>query len=97
LDWWIVDQISGVGSALHCSNGVLGIGVVATHGGDRTQNNYDYQNFQQVVTGVPVHIKHIFKGVPKFPYEFSRVYTESLSPKRSNGKIVRSRDINISV
>ena len=34
--------------------------------GDRTRNNYDCQNFQQDFTGVPVHIKHVFSGVPKF-------------------------------
>jgi len=57
----MVDQLSGVGSAVQCSSGVFRIGV-ATDGGNQTQNNHDYQNFQQVFTGVPVHIKHVFKG-----------------------------------
>jgi len=30
----------------------------------------DCQNFQQVFTGVPVHIKHVFTGVPKISYKF---------------------------
>ena len=30
----------------------------------------DCQNFQQVFTGVPVRIKHIFTRVPKFSHEF---------------------------
>jgi len=31
----------------------------------QTSNNYDCQNFQQVFSGVSVHIKHVFSGVPK--------------------------------
>jgi len=31
---------------------------------------YDCQNFQQVFTEVPVHIKHVFTGVPKFQTSF---------------------------
>ena len=42
-----------------------------TDGGDRTSNIYDCQNFQHVFSGVPVHIKQIFTGVPKFSNEFS--------------------------
>jgi len=38
---------------------------VSTDGEDRTWNNYDCQNFQQVFTVVPVHIKHVFMGIPK--------------------------------
>jgi len=40
----------------------------ATDRGDRTDHNYDCQKFQQVFTGVPEYIKHIFAGVPKFSY-----------------------------
>jgi len=58
--------------------------------------DFDCQNFQQVCTVVPVHIKHIFTGVPKFSYNFSIVETESPSLKRPNDQIVRSRDPNIS-
>ena len=36
-----------------------------TDGGDQTLNNYDCQNLRQVFTGVPVHFKHAFSGVPK--------------------------------
>ena len=43
----------------------------AADGGNWTSNNYDCQNTQQVVTGVPIHIKHIFMGVPKIPITFS--------------------------
>jgi len=45
--------------------------VYTTAGGDRTSNNYDCQNFQQIFTGVPVHTKHVFMGVPKYWYKFS--------------------------
>ena len=43
-----------------------------TDRGNRTSNNYDCPNVQQVFTGVPVHIKHIFQGVPKILNGFSR-------------------------
>jgi len=36
-----------------------------TDGGDRTSNDYDRQFFQQVCTGVPVHVKHISQESPK--------------------------------
>jgi len=42
-----------------------------TDGGDRTSNIYDCQNLQQVFTGVPVHIKHVFTGVPNISNKFS--------------------------
>ena len=45
----------------------------AADGGGRIENNYACQNFQQVFTAVPVHIKHVFTGVPKFSYKFSSV------------------------
>jgi len=45
---------------------------VPTDGGDRTKINYDCQNFQQVFTGVPVHIKHVITGVPKICNKISR-------------------------
>jgi len=44
---------------------------LSTGGGNWTSNNYDCQNTQQVVTGVPIHIEHIFMGVPKIPITFS--------------------------
>ena len=53
-------------------------------GGDRTYNNYYCQNFQQVFTGVPVHIKHVITGVPKISYIFPIEQTESPALKRSN-------------
>jgi len=40
--------------------------------GDQTSKNYDCQNFQQLFTGGPVHIKHVFTGVPEISNEFSR-------------------------
>jgi len=42
-----------------------------TNGGYRTSNNYDCQIFQQVFTGVPVHIKYVFSGAPKNSNRFS--------------------------
>ena len=39
-------------------------------GGNRSKNNYDCQNIEQVLTGVPIHIKHVFTGVPKIPNDF---------------------------
>jgi len=41
-------------------------------GRDRTSNDYDCQKFQQVFTGVPVHIKHDFSAVSKIPNRISR-------------------------
>jgi len=35
-------------------------------------NNYDWQNFKQVFTGVPVTFKYVFTGVPKIRNKFSR-------------------------
>jgi len=43
--------------------------VISTDGGDQT-NNYDCQNFQQVFTGVPAHIKQVPTGVPKILNQF---------------------------
>jgi len=43
-----------------------------TDGENRTENNYDCHNFQQVFTEVPVNIKHVFPGVPKISNTFSR-------------------------
>jgi len=41
------------------------------HGRRRSDlNKYDCQNFQQVFTGVPVHVKHIFSGSTKFQTGF---------------------------
>jgi len=53
----------------------------STDGGDRTWNNYDCQNFQQVFTGVPVHVKHVFTGFPEISNKVSFEYTESPSFK----------------
>jgi len=44
----------------------------STDRGDRTWNHYDWQNTQQVFTGVPIQIKHVFTGVPQISNEFSR-------------------------
>ena len=57
--------------------------VVITDGGNRTDtyNNYDCQNFQQVVTGVPVHIKYVFSGYPKLSNWVSCECTDSPSLK----------------
>ena len=60
--------------------------------GDQTSKNYDCQNFRQLFTGGPVHIKHVFTGVPEISNEFSRESTESPSLKRSTRKSGRSRD-----
>jgi len=43
-----------------------------TEGGDQTKHIYDCQNFKQVFMGVPVTLKHVFTGVPKFPSMVSR-------------------------
>jgi len=59
-----------------------------TAGGDRTYDNYDFQNFQPVFTGVPVHIKHIFTGVPKVQ---TTVHVSKWSPRHSKdltGKLI---------
>jgi len=45
---------------------------IATDGGDRTLNNYDCQNLQQIFTGVPVQIKHVFTGALTISNEFPR-------------------------
>ena len=66
-----------------------------THGGDLTLNNKDCQTFQQVFTGVPVHIKHDSTGVPKLSCKFSWVCTQSSSLKNSIRKTDRSREIQI--
>ena len=42
-----------------------------TDGGDRTENDYDWPNIQQVFTEVPVHIKHVFTGIPDILNVFS--------------------------
>jgi len=52
--------------------------VAVPDGGDR---NYDNQNIQQVFMGAPIHIKHIFTGVPKILHDFSVESTESPSLK----------------
>jgi len=51
-------------------------------------NNYDCQNFQQVYTGVPVHIKHVFTGVSNFHTSF---HLSKRSPRHSkdlSGKLI---------
>jgi len=57
-----------------------------TDQGDRTLNNYDCQNFQQVFTAVPVHIKHVFLGVPKFSHRLSRESAEPPALKTESRK-----------
>ena len=46
-------------------------------------------------TGVPIHVKHVFMGVPKIRNTFSVEYTESPSLKGSIEKTDRSRDPDI--
>jgi len=69
--------------------------IHTTNGGDRTWNNYDCQNFQQVFTEVPVHIKQLFTGVPQISNEFSREFMVSPSLKRSIRETDRSGHPNI--
>jgi len=66
-----------------------------TDGGDRTSKNYDCQNFQLIFTGVPVHISHVFSGVPKISSRVSREYSESPSLKTESRKTGWSGDANI--
>ena len=50
--------------------------MISLHGRKRSdfkKKNYECQNPQHVFTVVAVHIKHVFTGVPKFSYKFSRV------------------------
>ena len=46
--------------------------IQSTGGGDQTENNYNCQKLQQIFTGVPVRVKHLFTGVPKISNEDSR-------------------------
>ena len=64
---------------------------LATGGGDRTYNNYDYQNFQQVFTGVPVSFKQVCTGVPKIPNKFSE--TNPLFDIAGSGAALMPSDI----
>ena len=48
-----------------------------------------------IPTTFPIHIKHVFTGVPKISNEFSREYAESPSLKRSTRKSSRFIDPNI--
>jgi len=67
-----------------------------SHGGDRTRNNYDCQNFQHVFTGVPVHIQHVFSGVPKISSRFFQVCKRSpCHSKKCPGKLDKSGHPNI--
>ena len=70
---------------------------IPTNRGDQTSNNYDCQNFQQLFTGVPVHIKRVFTRVPKSSNQFLGKWMESLSLKRSARKSGRSGDPNVFV
>ena len=63
-----------------------------TDGGDRTQNNYDCQNFYKFFTGVPVTFKQVFTGVPEISNRFSRKKT---GVPWLYGKTVQSGDPNI--
>ena len=71
------------------------ITYVSTDGGDRTQNNSDCQNFQQVFTGVPVHIKHIFTKVPKISNEFSPEYKQSTRHSKDQPRKLIDLEIQI--
>ena len=68
---------------------------VSTNKGDRTSNNYDWQHMQKVFMGIPIHIKHVFTGVPEIANGVSIEKTESPSLKRSIGTTNRSWDPNI--
>ena len=45
--------------------------AMTTGGGEETLNHHDNQHFQQVFTGVPIRIKHVFTGVPTISIEIS--------------------------
>ena len=49
-----------------------------TGGGHWTWNDYNYQKFKQVFTGVPVNFKQDFTGVPKILNKFSRSKQDSV-------------------
>jgi len=51
-------------------------------------------NIFKKITGVPIHIKHVFTGVPKIPDDLSVEKTESPSLKRSNGNPI---DVEIQI
>ena len=54
---------------------------------DRTPNNYDCQDFQYVFTGVPVHIKHMFTGVPNISDKFHDSKQSPRHPQDLWGKL----------
>jgi len=78
---WVMSQIDM--SHVHISRSWLikmneWITILTHHGRRRSDllrpnNNYDCQNFHQVFTGVPRHVKHDFPGVSKFAYKFSHM------------------------
>ena len=72
--------------------------IMSHHGRGRLDlKSLRLPKFQKNFTGVPVHIKHAFSGVPKFSNRLSR---ESPSLKRVSGKtgrIWRSKYPNIAV
>jgi len=61
--------------------------VYTTDGGDRTENNYDCQNFQQVFIQVHVHIKHVFSESPKFQTGFQLSRQSPRHSKENPGKL----------
>jgi len=67
---------------------------ISTDGGDRTSNNYDCQNFQQVFTGVPVHIKNDFTGVPRIS---KKIHVSKQSPRRSKDLPGNRVDLDIPI
>ena len=65
--------------------------IYTADGGDRTENIYDCQNFQQVFTGVPVYIELVVTGIPKISNQFSRVLN-GVPPRHSqdvSGKLIK--------
>jgi len=67
-----------------------------TDGGDLTENNYGCQHLEQIFTGVSVHFKQVFTGIPKFPIKCSHIKRESPSLPWTNRNPVRSGDASIS-
>ena len=58
-----------------------------TDGEAQTSNNYDCQNFQQVFSGVSVHIKHVFSGVPNISRSFQLSKRSPRHSKENPGKL----------
>jgi len=57
-------------------------------GGGQIANDYDNQNFEHVFTGVPVHLKRVFMGVPKFETSFHGSKWSPCYSKHLSGKLI---------